>query len=224
MRKMIATAVLCALSSPTFAADLVPLKAPRAPIFYGGSGTYCGAGVGGEATKIAGAGAATYEANGLINFNCGYTGALGTDRWVAVQANYAYSNAANVIDHKQSADLKVLYGAPLSVITGLFSNAQAAFPVLPAVPVGAINTTMHPFLSAGVRAERVSVMGSADQRTKFKGTLGLGFLYQTNTGTVVNTFVDWTMGSARFLLTPGAEIKEGSTWRTGVVVNYAMGG
>lgn len=233
------TAGLLALSGQALAADLrLPLKAPPQMIFYGGQGAYCGAGPGGEATKIGAAGvanAAVYEAGGLMNLNCGYTWAVGTDRWVAIQANYAYSNQdARVVgvngslvdvEKHQSGDLKVMYGAPLSVLSGIFSNAAAGFPALPPVPPGAINSTMHPYVSAGARVSRdtATIDGLVDQRkTKVKPLLGLGAIYQTNTATTINTFVDWTFGSGRFLIQPGAEVKEGSAFRFGVVVNYAM--
>lgn len=221
------------------AADLrLPLKAAPQPIFYGGQGAYCGAGPGGEATKIgAGVNAAVYEAGALLNVNCGYTWAVGTDRWFAIQANYAYSNQdakavginGNLVDVEkhQSGDVKVMYGAPLSVLSGIFSNAAAGFPALPPVPPGAINSTMHPYISAGVRVSQdtATIDGLiAEKKTKVKPLLGLGAVYQTNTATTINTFVDWTFGSGRFLIQPGAEIKEGSTFRFGVIVNYAMGG
>lgn len=225
---------------PAMAADLPPLKAPvvqRAPIFYGGSGFYCGAGAGGEATKVAATGAsATYEAGGLLNFNCGYTMAVGTDRFLAFQANYAYSNADSkdvcgglncAVDNKQSADFKVMYGAPISALSAIFSNATAGFPALPPIPIGAINTTMHPYISAGARItqDHTFLAGIVDEKkTKIKGLLGVGAIYQTNTNTTINTFADWTFGSGKFLLQPGTEIKVGSTFRFGVIVNYGLGG
>lgn len=240
MHKLLMAAGTLLFSNAAFAADL-PLKAPvvqRAPIFYGGSGGYCGAGLGGEATKVAATGAAAaYEAGGLMNFNCGYAFALSADRWMAVQGNYAYSNVdakdvcavgvSCAINNKQSADLKVMYGAPLDTLTGIFSNAAAAFPVLPAVPVGAVNSTMHPYLAAGVRVteDRVTLAGAVEsKKTQVKGILGVGAIYQTNTNTTVNTFADWTFGSGRFLLQPGTEVKVGSTFRFGVIVNYGLGG
>lgn len=229
---------LCPLSA--LAAD-IPLKAPlqpRAQIFYGGSGFYCGAGLGGEATKIAAPGVvAAYDAGGLMNFNCGYAMAVGVDRFLAFQANYAYSNANNKalcpvgidceVGNKQSGDFKVMYGAPMSVLTGLFSNASAGFPALPPIPPGAINTTMHPYISGGVRVTQDHAMLAGiidDKKTKVKGLLGVGAIYQTNTNTTVNTFADWTFGSGKFLLQPGSEIKVGSTFRFGVIVNYGLGG
>lgn len=221
------------------AADM-PLKAPfiqRAPIFYGGSGFYAGIGTGGEATKIAATGAvATYEAGALLNMNAGYVMSVGDDRFLAFQVNYARSNTdANPcvvavdckVDHRQSGDFKVMYGAPLSVLSGIFSNAAAGFPALPGIPVGAINNTMHPYISVGawVTQDRVNLAGLVDEhKTKIRGLLGVGAIYQTNTNTTVNTFADWTWGSGKFLLQQGAEIDVGSTFRFGVVVNYGVGG
>lgn len=239
----ILTAVLSVAScdQALFAADM-PVKAPRAtvqaPLFYGGSGAYCGAGTGGEATKVSSAGTvATYEAGALLNLNCGYTFAVGADRWAAVQANYAYSNVdakslcgvgSNcAVDSKQSLDLKAMYGARLSVLSGIFSNAASGFGALPPVPVGAINTTMHPYISAGVRLTQDSTTIDgivAEKKNRVRGILGVGAMYQTNSNTTINTFADWTFGSGRFLLQPGAEIKVGSTFRFGVVVNYGVGG
>lgn len=238
MKLFILSAAAVLIAGHAVAADLTPLKAPlRAPIFYGGSGAYCGAGAGGEATKVSGTGVATYEAGGLLNFNCGYTAAWGPDRWWALQANYAYANTAGntpcglvrcAVDRRQSADIKFMYGAPLTALTGLFSNASAAFPALPPIPPGAINNTMHPYIAVGARVEREHnsiIAGLVDeQRTKVKGLLGVGAMYQTNTNTTINTSVDWTFGSGRFLLVPGAEIKEGSTFRFNVTLNYGLGG
>lgn len=230
MKKLIAA--LCLIPTLSFAADM-PVKAPiyRAPIFYGGSGFYCGAGLGGEATKVSSTSVATYEAGGLANFNCGYTMAVANDRFLAFQANYAYANTnnKNIIDvsNKQSGDFKVMYGAPISALSAIFSNAAAGFPALPPIPVGAINTTMHPYISAGVRVtqDRAELVGIMNERkTKVKGLLGVGAIYQTNTNTTINTFADWTFGSGKFLIQPGAEIDVGSTFRFGVIVNYGMGG
>lgn len=240
---------IVALLSPSlaFAADLPPLRMPvkaavaaPLPLFYGGAGAYCGAGTGGEATKVASTGtgtsAATYEAGGLLNFNCGYVSAVGVDRWAAIQANYAYSNvdaktlcgtSLCAVDNKQSFDVKAMYGAPLSVLSGLFSNAAAGFPALPGVPTGAINTTAHPYISAGVRVTQDRTMIDAlvtENKTKVKGLIGLGVIYQTNSNTTINTFADWTFGSGKFLITPGSEIKVGSTFRMGVTVNYGLAG
>lgn len=241
MNKIWITAILAPLCGISANAADIPLKAPiqRAPIFYGGSGFYCGAGAGGEATKVAATGnAATYEAGGLLNANCGYTMAVGTDRFLAFQVNYAYSNTdtkdacavgANfncAVDNKQSGDFKVMYGAPISALSAIFSNATAGFPALPPIPVGAINTTMHPYIAAGVRVTQDHLVTNLvdEKKTKVRGLLGVGAIYQTNTNTTINTFADWTLGSGKFLLQPGAEIKVGSTFRFGVIVNYGMGG
>lgn len=238
MRTLI-TALALILTVPASAADLPVLKAvPRAPIFYGGSGFYCGMGTGGEATKVAATGrAATYEAGGLVNGNCGYTMALSSERWAAIQVNYARANTdasatcmvgtTCAVDTTQSADIKVMYGAPLSALSAVFSNAAAGFPALPPIPVGAINTTMHPYIAAGARVtqERANLGGVIDERrTKVRGLLGVGAIYQTNTNTTVNTFADWTFGAGKFLLVPGSEITVGSTVRVGVIVNYGVGG
>jgi hypothetical protein len=237
-RDLVIIAALLA-SGVAQAADL-PLKAvaPRAPVFYGGSGFYCGAGVGGEATKVSGNLAATYEAAGLANFNCGYAMAIADDRFLAFQANYAYSNIDNrtimgeIGPRQQSGDFKVMYGAPISALSGLFSNAAAGFPALPPIPVGAINSTAHPYVSAGVRITQERTLFAAPDldaiivrnKTSVKGLLGVGMIYQANSNTTVNTFVDWKFGSGKFLLQPGTEIEVGSTFRTGVIVNYGMGG
>lgn len=227
------------------AADL-PVKTPRAaplPIFYGGSGAYCGAGAGGEATKVAGVNSpASYEAGGLINLGCGYTFAFGPDRFFDFHLNYAFSNTSGEapcmagvacsLDHKQSIDLKMRYGAPLSVLSGIFSGALSAFPALPAIPVGSINTTMHPYIAAGVRAEQdkleIGIPGLANlveqKKTRVRGILGVGAIYQTNTNTTVDTFADWTFGSGKFLLVPNSQIEVGSSFRFGVKVNYGLGG
>lgn len=238
MLKYIVSIAMVLVATGAMAADLPPKAPLRAPIFYGGSGFYCGAGMGGEATKVNATGAAaTYEAGGLLNFNCGYTMAVGTDRFLAFQANYAYSNTDSkdvcgagvncAVDNKQSGDFKVMYGAPISALSAIFSNATAGFPALPPIPVGAINTTMHPYIAAGVRVTQDHAMLAGivdDRKTKVKGLLGVGAIYQTNTNTTINTFADWTFGSGRFLLQPGAEIKVGSTFRFGVIVNYGLGG
>lgn len=232
-------AALALFAIPAFAADM-PVKAPiqRAPIFYGGSGFYCGAGLGGEATKVAATGVvATYEAGGLMNFNCGYTMAIANDRFLAFQANYSYANTNNKtvcpvgvdceVGNKQSGDIKVMYGAPISALSAIFSNAATGFPALPPIPPGAINTTMHPYISAGARIvqDRALLTGIVDQKkTKVKGLLGVGAIYQTNSNTTINTFADWTFGSGKFLIQPGTEIEVGSTFRFGVIVNYGMGG
>lgn len=233
------TAAVALFPLGAFAADMpVKVPVPRAPIFYGGSGLYCGLGTGGEATKVAATGgAATYEAGALLNTNCGYTMALSNERWAAVQVNYARANtdanagcapgAMCTIDNRQSADFKVMYGAPLSALSSIFSNAATAFPALPPIPIGAINTTMHPYIAAGARVtqDRVSLNGLVDEhKVKVRGLLGVGAIYQTNTNTTINTFADWTFGSGKFLLQPGAEIKVGSTFRFGVVANYGLGG
>lgn len=232
-----------ALASPAIAADM-PLKAPLrqlAPIFYGGSGFYWGFGTGGEATKVAAPGAvATYEAGGLLNANAGYTFALTNERWAAIQINYARSNtdasaaaaavclpgAVCAIETKQSADIKVMYGAPLSVLSSIFSNAETGFGALPPIPPGAINNTMHPYIAAGVRftQDHALINGMDQKRIKPRGLLGVGAMYQTNTATTINTFVDWTFGQGRFLLVPGQQIEVGQTFRFGVVANYAVGG
>ena len=239
MRKFLVLAALL-MGSAAQAADL-PLKAPvitRAQIFYGGSGFYCGAGVGGEATKVSGNLVATYEAAGLANFNCGYVMAVADDRFLAFQANYAYSNIDNrtimgeIGPRQQSGDFKVMYGAPISSLSAIFSNAAAGFPALPPIPVGAINTTAHPYIAAGVRIVQERTLFAAPDldaviarhKTTIKGILGVGMIYQANSNTTVNTFVDWKFGSGKFLLQPGTEIEVGSTFRTGVIINYGMGG
>lgn len=239
-RTLVISALAALFAAPAIAADLPPLKAPiRAPIFYGGSGFYYGIGTGGEATKVAATGqAATYEAGGLLNANAGYAMAIGADRFLAFQVNYSRANTDGqpncigavvncTVDAKQSGDFKVMYGAPISALSAIFSNATAGFPALPPIPVGAINSTMHPYITAGVRITQDHVLLANlvdEKRTKVKGLLGVGAIYQTNTNTTVNTFADWTFGSGAFLLQPGTEIKVGSTFRFGVMLNYGVGG
>lgn len=242
MKRLITSITLLALTVPAIAADM-PVKAPavqRPLIFYGGSGGYCGVAMGGEATKVAAAGVvtpgATYDAGALVGLSCGYTMAMSADRWAGVEATYARSNTSGTVTaipgvvastkQNQSFDLTAMYGAPLSVLSTIFSNAAAGFGALPPQAPG-VNSTVHLFILAGLRYGQVTntitdvtVPGLAaieESHNKIRAKLGVGNIIQATNSSVVKTTAEWTFGSqnsgAGFLLVPGATIKDGANFR-----------
>lgn len=235
-------AALAVLSSAAMAADM-PVKAakvPPLPLFYGGSGFYWGVEVGATQTKLggtAGTGVNVYSAGGTLSFTAGWTRAVGADRWMAVEASGTGSNAdASVVDaagaainvkRKYSFDITGMYGAPASVLAGIFSNADVAFGGLPMSPCGGtlacIASNVHPFILAGLRYGRTTsdislVPGLAaleESHNKLRAKAGVGTLVQVTNSTVWRTTADWTFGTqskgAGFLFVPGASVNEGGT-------------
>jgi hypothetical protein len=228
-------------SAAAMAADL-PLKAPvpRAPLFYGGSGFYWGVEAGATQTKLggtAGTGVNVYSAGGTLSGTLGWTRAVGADRWMAVEASVTGSNAdASVMDasgasvnvkRKYSFDITGMYGAPASVLAGIFSNADVAFGGLPMSPCGGalacIASNVHPFILGGLRYGRTTsdislapgLAALEESHNKLRVKAGVGTLVQVTNSTVWRTTADWTFGTqskgAGFLFVPGASVNEGGT-------------
>lgn len=222
-----AAAGLLALSGQAMAADMA-VKAARPaplPLFYGGSGTYCGMEAGAAQTKIgqttvAGspvAGTGIYAAGGTVSLTCGWTQALSPDRWAAIDASLNATNAdltattgTSVIsvNRRFSFDLTGMYGAKLDVLSGLLSNASNAFGALPPTPcagAGCIASNVHPFILAGLHygqtaAQVTSITAPGlvvleDKHNKLRFDLGVGTLVQLNPSTVWRTTARWTFGS-----------------------------
>lgn len=242
MKNFLAAIALIALGVPTaFAADL-PVKGlavPRAPLFYGGSGFYYGLEMGATQTKLGGsaAGVNIYSAGATMSATAGWTRAVGADRWMAIEASGNWSNAdASALDangvavsvkRKYSMDLTAMYGAPASVLAGIFSNADVAFGALPGSPCGGalacIASNIHPFILAGIHYGRTTtdisnvpgLAGLEENRNKLRFQAGVGALVQVTNATVWRTTAAWTFGSqdkgAGFLFVPGASINEGGT-------------
>ena len=251
MRALILTAGL--LFSPLAVAADMPVKgrlAPvQAPLFYGGSGFYYGMEVGATQTKLGGAtgGVNLYSAGGTMSATAGWTRAVGTDRWIAFEGSANWSNAdASAVDssgvaikvkRKYSMDLTVMYGAPASVLAGIFSNADIGFGALPTSPCGGtlacIASNVYPFILAGMHYGRTTtdismsgLTGLEENRNKLRFKAGVGTLVQVTNATVWRTTADWTFGSqdkgAGFLFIPGASINEGGTVAIKSGVFYAF--
>lgn len=253
-RALFSIAAALATCSVAFAADL-PVKAVRAPalpIFYGGSGGYCGMGMGAEQTKLGTAavvlpapavpvaGATTvYAAGGLMNATCGYTFAVGPDRWAAFEGTYSFANTdtstavgAMVITmaRKQSLDLTAMYGAPSSILGSIFGASPVAFGPLPAVGTTP-NPSVSPFILAGVRYGQTTnaivipaalgVIALEEKHSKVRPKVGMGVLVQMTTDTVWRSSVDWTPGNSQpgLLFVP----RDGATVRVTTGVYRSLG-
>lgn len=248
-RALFSIAAALAMCSAAFAADLPPVKAPRLvaqPLFYGGSGGYCGMGMGAEQTKLGTAapvltapGTTVYAAGGLMNMTCGYTFAVGPDRWAAFEGTYGVASTDSTTAvgamtvttaRKQSFDLTAMYGAPSSILGSIFGASPVAFGPLPAVGTTP-NPSVSPFILAGVRYGQTTndivipaalgVIALEEKHSKVRPKVGMGVLVQMTTDTVWRSSVDWTPGNSQpgLLFVP----RDGATVRVTTGVYRSLG-
>lgn len=204
MRKLLLSSVFCLLPALAFAADVLPLKAPKLSIAYPAvSGPYFGIGTMGGAGSVSAA-VPGVNANSLTSNEIGVAGILGyawnlpnSQYFAAVEGWFGWTNfngsqTGFSFTGPATFTQRVMVGAPLADIAALFPTLNLAIPPFPALPNGQTATNIKPYLFGSLTEEDVTldVLGAGSNKDwRVAPGLGVGMLGQLTSGSMIDVFL-----------------------------------
>jgi hypothetical protein len=198
---MMLAAALGVLSiSAALAAD-IPTKAPKISFAYPTvNGFYFGIGTMGGGGTVS-ASVPGVNANSLVSNEVSVSGILGyawnvpnSQLFAAAEGWFGWTNfngSAPGFSMSGPATFtqRVLLGAPLSDIAGLFPTLNLSAPPFPTLPGGQAATNIKPYIAASLTEEDVTIdiLGAGSNRDwRISPGLGVGMLGQLTSGSVVD--------------------------------------
>lgn len=240
LKKFAIVAALAALALPAAAADL-PTKAPprSSALFsgypYSGSGFYFGINSLGGGGSVAAAGVGV-NPNSVVSTEMGLGGTLGYvygngNVFYAVEAMFDWNNFNGSapgfsFGGPATFEQRVKVGTPLNNFLSLFPSLNLpTVPPFPSLPNGQVATNIHPYLSAGLREDDVSLNFnlSRDRAWKVMPVLGTGMMGQLTNGVAIDTWVEVGFGDTGLCagaLPTGGCGKIGNQYRVGLGLYY----
>lgn len=231
--------ILIALLATTIAASAadMPVKAPQQRVIgaypYETGGAYFGVGTFAETEKInTPLGQDVFAAGASLTGTIGFTKPLTPGSWVAIEGQIAYANtgtnnvcAAGVqcaVSSKLSGELLAKYGGNLQDLGGIIPNIGSAFPTLPTIPGN--NPLVHPYIGAGVLVvkDELDALGLGDKKVRARGVMRVGFLTQKDTGTVIDTWAEYSPKAGSGLSLPVGNADPGARFRVGLTAFWGL--
>lgn len=230
-------AAFTAFAFPAIAADM-PVKAPVQRVAVGAypyetGGLYFGVGTFAETEKISTPlGSDTFAAGASLTGTIGYTKPLTPGSWVAIEGQIAYANTGTnsacaaalpcSVNSKVSGELLAKYGGNLQDLGGFIPGLGSAFPTLPTINV--TNPTVHPYIGAGVliAKDELDALGLGDRKTRARGIMRVGFLTQKDSGTVIDTWAEWSPKPGSGLALPTVQADPGTRFRVGLTAFWGL--
>jgi hypothetical protein len=199
MKVLLALLLTTSLAS---AADL-PVKAPLKPVAYPvASGFYFGLGTMGGGGTV-NAAVPGVNSNSLVSNQISVNGILGyvwnlpnTQYFAAAEGWFGWQNFNGsapgfALTGPATFTQRVMIGAPLSDIAGLFPTLNLQAPPFPTLPGGQVASNIKPYIFASATEDDITVdlagMGS-NKDWRVSPGVGIGALGQLTSGSVVDVF------------------------------------
>ena len=217
MKKLLLATVILGLG-PAFGADM-PVKAPVNPFayptasgFYFGLGTMGGGGSANVSTGAAvglGLNSASLVTNQIsVNGLVGYAWNVpGSAMFAAVEAWFGYNNFNGEVPGLSftgpaTFTQRVMFGAPLATIAGLFPNFGFTVPPFPPLPSGQTVSNVKPYLFGSVSEDDVSLNFGAMSNKDWRVSpgFGVGALGQLTNATEIDVFAMMKFPQKGFLV------------------------
>lgn len=199
---------------------------------YETGGAYFGIGTFAETEKInAPLGQDVFAAGASVTGTVGYTKPLTAGSWVAIEGQVAYANTgtnnicgavACSVQSKLSGELLAKYGGNLNDLGAIIPNIGSAFPTLPTIP--GTNPTVHPYIGGGIlfAKDELDALGLGDHKIRARGIMRVGFLTQKDTGTVIDTWAEYSPKAGQGLSIPLGNADPGARFRVGLTAFWGL--